>query len=64
MKQSSREQTWTLTKRKVNAFKTLHLTEQCIDTALALVTELNGDASGVSSWHESSDFVATENHSG
>lgn len=36
------------------------LIEQHNYTALALVTKMNGNASGVSSWPESSDFVATQ----
>lgn len=34
---TSSETTWTFTKRKVKAFKTLNLIKQCNDTALALV---------------------------
>lgn len=49
--------------RKVKAFK-IKIIKQCNDTALALVTKMNGNASGVSSWYESSDFVVTDNHSG
>lgn len=52
--------TWTrVEKKKVNAVKSFELREQCPDATFALVTQMDGDTSGVSSRPESSVFVAT-----
>lgn len=63
-KRNHNEWSLALTKSKLNTLESFELTEQCLDNTLALVTEMNGDTSGVSSWPESSVFVVTENHSG